>query len=105
MAKKLESLLGDHVIKSENNSEVKIQVTSLCGKDRIVAIYFSAEWCPPCKSFTPLLTDFYKKIKESDLKLEIVFVSWDKDVNAFKEYFSHMPWLAMPYSPERKVGM
>ncbi len=29
------------------------------GKD-IIAFYFSAHWCPPCRAFTPILKDFYE---------------------------------------------
>ena len=102
MARTLENLLGDHVIRQ--NGE-KVTVASLCGKDRVLGIYFSAEWCPPCKGFTPKLVDFYNKIKEKDsVKFEIVFVSWDKDETSFSEYFKTMPWLALPYSLEKKVS-
>jgi len=34
--------------------------------------------------------------------LEIVFVSVDKDQSAYDEYFSGMPWLALPLEDERK---
>lgn len=30
---------------------------------KVVLVYFSAEWCPPCKSFTPKLKDFYEHVK------------------------------------------
>ena len=26
---------------------------------KIIAYYFSAHWCPPCRNFTPILSDFY----------------------------------------------
>ena len=26
---------------------------------KIICYYFSAHWCPPCRSFTPILGDFY----------------------------------------------
>ncbi|XP_045171983.1 nucleoredoxin-like [Mercenaria mercenaria] len=101
MARTLENLLGDHVIRT--NCE-KVAVNTLCGKDRVIGIYFSAEWCPPCKGFTPKLVEFYKKVhqKEEGSKFEIVFVSWDKDDTTFTEYFKTMPWLALPFGNEKK---
>jgi nucleoredoxin len=70
-------------------------------KGKVFAFYFSAHWCPPCRGFTPQLAEWYK----NDLKdkgLEIVFVSSDKTEDAFKEYFSEMPWLALDYT-DRKL--
>lgn len=65
-----------------------------------MGIYFSANWYPQCQSFTKLLTDVYKQIKEKEgKKLEIIFVSSDEDLNAFHNYYeSYMPWLAIPFS-------
>ena len=48
--------------------------------------------CPPCKSFTPLLIDFYNESKD---ELEIIFLSSDRDEESFSTYFGKMPWLAM----------
>jgi nucleoredoxin len=61
-----------------------------------IGIYFSAHWCPPCRNFTPKLAANYAE-GLSD-KMEIVFVSSDRDEAAFKEYLGEMPWLALPYS-------
>jgi hypothetical protein len=30
--------------------------------------------------------------------LEVIFVSSDRDENAFKEYMKEMPWLAIPFN-------
>ena len=30
-------------------------------KDKYVALYFSAHWCPPCRGFTPKLSEWYSK--------------------------------------------
>jgi len=102
MARTLENLLGSHAIRQ--NGE-KVPISSFCGKDRVIGIYFSADWCPPCKGFTPKLIDLYNKVKScpNGVKFEVVFVSWDKDESAFTEYFNTMPWLALPYGIERKV--
>jgi len=66
-------------------------------KGKYVGIYFSAHWCPPCRGFTPQLAASYKDhLKAKDL--EIVFVSSDKDEEAFKEYYGEQPWVALPYA-------
>lgn len=61
-------------------------------KVKLVALYFSASWCPPCKTFTPILVDFYNMNKD---ELEVVYISSDHDENSFNAYFGKMPWLAM----------
>merc|ERR1712070_1179707 len=68
---------------------------------KVFAFYFSAHWCPPCRGFTPQLAEWYKNGLK-DKGLEIVFVSSDKKEDAFEEYFSEMPWLALDYS-DRKL--
>lgn len=104
MAKVIEGLLGTHVISGHVDTQDKVAVSSMCGRHAVVGLYFSAHWCPPCRGFTPLLVDFYNslKLKNGDVKLEIVFVSWDKDVSGFWDHFSAMPWLALPFDPDKQ---
>jgi nucleoredoxin len=48
-----------------------------------------------------LLIDFYKEINsDNNHLLEIVFVSADGDEKSFQEYYSTMPWLAVPFKTE-----
>ena len=68
-------------------------------KEEYVALYFSAHWCPPCRYFTPVLTEIYKKLLEKG-DFEIVFISADHDEKSFEEYHHTMPWLALPFSDE-----
>ncbi|KAG6544785.1 hypothetical protein Mapa_013811 [Marchantia paleacea] len=93
----LESLLvteeRDYVIDLDFN---EVKVSSLVGKT--VGLYFSAHWCPPCRGFTPRLATIYKQLKEEGKPFEIIFISSDRDEEAFKEYFGEMPWLALPFS-------
>jgi len=89
-----EALLGDKLQGSQGSSSTN---DTLAGCDAVL-LYFSAHWCPPCRGFTPKLAETYKAYKEKGLKLEIVFVSSDRDEAAFDEYFAEMPWLALPYS-------
>jgi nucleoredoxin len=67
-------------------------------KGKVVGLYFSAHWCPPCRGFTPELVKKYEAIKAAGKDFEIVFVSSDKSDGEFKEYFGEMPWLTLPYS-------
>jgi len=66
---------------------------------KVVAIYFSAHWCPPCRQFTPALRQFYETLKASGEGIEIVFVSSDQSEAEFEEYFHnhHGDWLAVQY--------
>jgi nucleoredoxin len=93
----LVELLGDKLLTESGETST---VDALSGKGAI-ALYFSAHWCPPCRGFTPQLAGWYS----SNLKakgLEVVFISSDKDEDAFQEYFKEMPWLALPYSDRTK---
>ncbi|NXT28534.1 NXN protein, partial [Syrrhaptes paradoxus] len=67
-----------------------------------VGVYFSAHWCPPCRSLTRVLVESYRKIKEAGQKFEILFVSADRSEDSFKQYFSEMPWVAVPYTDEAR---
>lgn len=67
-----------------------------------IGVYFSAHWCPPCRSLTRVLVESYRKIKESGQKFEIIFISADRSEDSFKQYFKEMPWLAVPYSDETR---
>ncbi|KAH0852217.1 hypothetical protein HID58_094155, partial [Brassica napus] len=77
------------------------------GKDgaKNILLYFSAHWCPPCRAFTPKLVEVYKQIKEKDEAFELIFISSDRDQESFDEYYSQMPWLALPFGDPRKTSL
>lgn len=61
--------------------------------------------CGPCRQFTPELVSFYEKMNKrrgQKDKFQIVWVSRCRDVNSHYQYFTHMPWLALP--PEEALG-
>lgn len=96
MASALEQLLGASVV---DGSGKTVAVSSLAGNDKVVGLYFSAHWCPPCRGFTPELAKFYTQMKKKvEDKLEIVFISSDRGEAEWKGYFAEMPWLALPFS-------
>ncbi|KAL8111845.1 hypothetical protein AgCh_019522 [Apium graveolens] len=66
-------------------------------KGKTVGLYFSASWCGPCRCFTLELVEVCNDVSAKG-GLEIVSVSADETVESFNEYFSKMPWLAVPFS-------
>jgi nucleoredoxin len=67
----------------------------------LVALYFSAHWCGPCRAFTPKLVEFSKMLGQSGIEMPIIFGSSDRDLAAFEEYFATMPWHAFPHGDSR----
>jgi len=73
-----------------------VSTVNVLSEKKAVLVYFSAHWCPPCRGFTPKLVEFYSK-HASAKGFEVVFVSSDRDAEAFSEYYGEMPWLALPF--------
>jgi len=73
-------------------------ITALASK-KVIGLYFSADWCGPCRAFTPRLVQFYNDLKARNADdFEIVFVSRDRSAASFVAYYSKMPWLAISYA-------
>ena len=90
------------LLPQELKSKNGITALSEVNESPLVGIYFSAHWCPPCRGFTPVLSEFYNKANEEKKQIEIVFVSCDKDLNSFNEYYNTMPWVAINFEDEMK---
>ncbi|MCE5278204.1 MAG: thioredoxin-like domain-containing protein [Planctomycetaceae bacterium] len=73
----------------------KVSLDQLKGK--VVGIYFSAHWCPPCRAFTPKLVEFRDK---NDANFEVVFVSADRTADAKTKYMTEaqMKWPSVPFA-------
>jgi nucleoredoxin len=89
------SELLPETLKDVNGNE--IPRSSLDGK--LIGVYFSAEWCPPCRGFTPDLVKFRNKNAK---EFEVVFVSSDKDAEAQKAYMKNykMKWPAVAWGSD-----
>ncbi|MFM1550953.1 MAG: thioredoxin-like domain-containing protein [Lentisphaeria bacterium] len=85
-------LFPDGLVDSENQP---VDIDYLDGK--LVALYFSAKWCGPCRRFTPLLIKYHSENKDD---FEVVFVSSDRKVEQQQEYMkkASMPWPAVPFN-------
>ena len=58
--------------------------TALQGK-KLVAVYYSASWCGPCRGFTPNLVKFYKQVAKSN-GLEVILVGSDRKKKDMMNY-------------------
>ncbi len=93
----LDDLFGTSLVDSAGKP---VETSTLDGK--IVGIYFSAHWCPPCRTFSPELVKFRNDNKSS---FEVVFVSSDRTEEAQLAYMTElkMEWPAIPFSsPKRR---
>ena len=68
--------------------------------NKLLGIYFSASWCPPCRAFTPELVKFRNSNKN---EFEVVLISADKSLQSQLNYTKNkqMPWPAVKFdSPD-----
>jgi len=82
----------------------QVPASDLRGK--VVALYFSAHWCPPCRGFTPVLKKFYEGVGGSAAGFQIVFVSSDRSEPEGKDYFTnhHGDWLMLDFAQKGSLG-
>lgn len=90
--------LGSRLV-ARDGKRVKSVNKSHISKAEYIAFYYSAAWCPPCRSFTPKLVKFYNKHRGIHDDFELVFVSSDSDQDSFEKYILDykMPWPAVRY--------
>jgi len=91
--------LGDEFLAGDGET---VELSSIRGPGKVIGIYFSAHWCPPCKGFTPKLAEAYKALKAQGKEFEIIFVSSDRSMQDFQSYFAEHPWIAIPQGDKRK---
>ena len=69
----LRGFFGDELLTDKGQ---KADLSELNGK--VIALYFSASWCPPCRAFTPLTVDLAKKLQGQEKPFAIVLVGCDQ---------------------------
>jgi nucleoredoxin len=85
----MDSLLGPTLLKHVKGKAVPTVKEALkSNASGVIALYFSASWCPPCQRFTPIFIDFYNAAKEAGCGFEVVFVSSDSNAEEFEQYVS-----------------
>ena len=95
---KKDSFFGSNFNSKDNESTVEI-----FNDKELIGLFFSGDWCPPCRAFLPHLIDFYKEINSESKgpKFEIIFASADKNEDDYHTYYGKMPWKAFNFQDER----
>ncbi|KAJ0403184.1 hypothetical protein P43SY_005178 [Pythium insidiosum] len=81
-----------------NKAGAVVPLAQALSQKKVIGLYFSGHYCPPCRKFTPILAQVYEEIQDDHDDVEIIFVSSDKEVEKFDEYYKEMPWLALPWA-------
>jgi len=91
--------LKTDLVQVRNGEATHMDETALANK-KLIAFYFSAEWCGPCRKFTPQLVDYYKRVAPEHPEFEIVFYSSDRSQFAMEKYMrdEKMPWPAIDFA-------
>jgi len=86
-------------LKKKEAGEVAIE--EVVAGAEVIAIYFSAHWCPPCRGFTPVLKKFWEE-KAKDNGCVILFVSSDRSAKEGEDYFNndHGDYFMIPHGHE-----
>jgi len=95
--KKMAHLLAGEMLVVNRAGEKKPAEEYLKGK--VVALYFSAMWCPPCRMFTPKLKKYYEDLKAKGKNFEVIFVSRDRTAEDLLEYYKdhHAEWAYLEF--------
>lgn len=74
-------------------------------RSRLLGIYFSASWSPPCRDFTQILSDAYREIRElhGEESIEVVLVPLDANEADWQQYAKDMPWLSVPHTSRESI--
>lgn len=71
--------------------------------EKYYVFYYTASWCPPCRTFTPTLVEFYKAQKNANF--ELILVSSDRKEEAMLEYAkkAEMPWPQVDFAKTKNI--
>jgi thiol-disulfide isomerase/thioredoxin len=93
--------LGDQLLTKDGYQSTK----NVIENKKFVGIFFSALWCSYCVKVCPIISEFYDTLNAEDNSvLEIVYVSLDRDEESFNNYYSHMPFSAIPFNNKDTIN-
>lgn len=66
---------------------------------KLYLFFFSANWSPPGRKFTPQLVEYYNRVAPQHPEFEVIFFSADRSAFGMETYMgqANMPWPAVDY--------
>ena len=69
-------------------------------RGRHIALYFSGQFCPPCRRFTPVLYRTWR----NEPNLEVIWISQDRNEREAYDYYGQMSWPRMDFVLSGRIG-
>ena len=69
-------------------------------RQKLIGLYFAAQWDPPSCYFTPRLIEFYETMAQEHKPFEVILISEDRSAEDMMIHLHemNMPWQALPYT-------
>lgn len=96
----LREFFGDDLLTDKGQ---EADLSELNGK--IIAIYFSASWCPPCRAFSPLLVTLEKKLQAQGMPFALVLVGRDQSRQQALNYMKSHKMTGYLVPPEADANL
>jgi len=100
--------LKDSLVYFPQGSITPFDDSELAGK-KYYLFFFSANWSPPGRKFTPQLAEYYNRVKALHPEFEVVFFSADRSQFGMETYVrdTKMPWPVVDFQKleEKTAGM
>jgi nucleoredoxin len=59
---------------------------------KLIALFFSASWCSPCRIFEKELIDIYQDVNQGEKNFEVIQISLEKSEDVFRKWIVNKPW-------------
>ena len=76
------------LVRTQGSAPTVGQDLATLGDSGVVGIYFSAQWNPQCRQFTPVLLKCYEQAKAQGKPLELVLISFDNEKESFEGHLN-----------------
>lgn len=99
----LVQMLSENLIRKDGDKYENVATSKLLDTE-VIALFFSAEYCPHCRDYKKILAKAYDNLKSLGKSFEIVFISHDRNQGDYDKHYSDMDYLALPFSERLKKG-